>query len=150
MANQTIHRSRNRYLCCLVLAFLFGSGVWLKLILSDVLAFDLSYDLLYEREFLPESRGHWRVARGLNITVDLSDCTVRHSTPTRRMLAGDESSNSSAKGAPEKEAELNAVAQSPSPSPPPSSLPAPFPLPQSILPRKSNRSLPRSVTPAMR
>ena len=129
MANQTIHRSRNRFLCCLVLAFLFGSGVWLKLILSDVLAFDLSYDLLYEREFLPESRGHWRVARGLNITVDLSDCTVRHSTPTRRMLAGDESSNSSAKGAPDKEAELNAVAQSPSPSPPPSSPPCPLPPP---------------------
>ena len=77
MANRTFRSERHCCLLLLVYFFLAGSGLWLKLILSDVLAFDLSYTLLYEREFLPSSKVHWSVARGLQISADLSECEIK-------------------------------------------------------------------------
>ena len=89
MGNKAVTKSRHCCLCVLVLAFLFGSGVWLKLILCDVLSFDLSYDLLYEREFLPYSQAKWHVARGLNISADLSVCSTNRA-PKKRLLADED------------------------------------------------------------
>ena len=52
----------------------------LKLILSDVLAFNLEYDLLYQREFLPPPT-EWSVARGLNTPADLRNCERKRAPP---------------------------------------------------------------------
>lgn len=149
MANSTHRQSRHCCLCILVLAFLFGSGVWLKLILSDVLSFDLSYDLLYEREYMPETTSHWRVARGLNISVDLDSCTVKRPPVTTRRSLDEEGLNETvgvSLSADEYEAlvakeaatladvdALEAAVDSPYPPPPPGAPPpaitTPFPPP---------------------
>ena len=101
MSNITHKKERHCCLCILIFAFLFGSGVWLKLILSDVLSFDLSYDLLYEREYMKEDIGHWRVARGLNISADFSGATVkRPPLPPSRQLEEDWAFEDEALGAP--------------------------------------------------
>ena len=86
MGNTTYRRDHQTCLTCLVLAFLAGSGIWLKLILSDVLSMRQTHELLYEREFLPDA--DWSVARGLNITSDFSKCEFK--PPSKRQLADEE------------------------------------------------------------
>ena len=85
MPNQTFKREKQSCLTCLVLSFLAGSGVWLKLILSDVLALQATHELLYEREFLTDV--NWNVSRGLHITAEMASCDFKPPTYESRRLA---------------------------------------------------------------
>jgi hypothetical protein len=96
MANRTFKREKNTCLTLLVLSFLAGSGIWLKLILSDVLAYQVDYELLYEREFNKRFHSAYSdtfVARGLTIEADFDACEIKKPKKdgTRRLDPADRS-----------------------------------------------------------
>jgi hypothetical protein len=131
MPNQTFYQERRTCLTCLILWFLAGSGIWLKLILSDVEALSLTHELLYEREYL--ATYHWNVARGLNITSDLSECEFKKKPKkSGRLLDMDiHFAENSGEGSQElSEMDPDPMFSSPPPSSPPShffaSPPPPF------------------------
>lgn len=95
MANRTYKREKRLGLLTLIILFMFGSSLWLKLILLDTLSETLYHTLLYERERVESvkaiekgktpAEGKFYVAEGLQMSTRLSDCAFVVSAGNRHV-----------------------------------------------------------------